>query len=245
MNIKRVIPLVFLFFSLFYLVFAFSMEQRRMIGDQQGWDPGSRAIPLGTGFIMLGFSIYLTFSSRREKEEEKSPDRETRNLVILSILLPVLYIVVFRYIGFILLTSVMLFTLVFFYYRKGIFFRDLGRYLLGLILTILLTLTVYTAGRFVTRFMIRYGKRVSSKLLAGRMFTSLVVLIILAAILLLVSLLYKRLWRERAGRRNSRQEEIGSKVFISVVTASAITEILYLVFRQIFWVSLARGIIFW
>ncbi len=251
MKIKRVIPLVFLIFSVFYLVFAFSMEQRRMIGDQQGWDPGSRAIPLGTGFIMLAFSLYLTFSSRREKNEEDVLDRETRNLVILSILLPVLYITVFRYVGFIILTSAMLFTLIFFYYRKGIFLSDAGRYLWGLILSVLLTLSVYTVGRLVTRFFVRYGKHVSSKLLSGRMFTSLVVLILLAVILAVVNMFYKMFYKRRKGRignvsrSNTNRESIDSTLFTAMITATAITEILYLVFKQIFWVSLARGVIFW
>ncbi|GAF82731.1 unnamed protein product, partial [marine sediment metagenome] len=87
-----------------------------MIGDEMGWDPGSRAMPIGIGFLMLGVSIYLFFKERKSGEEEITLDFASKKLIIITIMLSILYILFFRFVGFVLSTNILLFALIYFYY---------------------------------------------------------------------------------------------------------------------------------
>ena len=92
LSTNKIIAFAFLIFSILYIIFGFSIEQRRMIGDRQGWDPGSRAIPIGTGFIMLIVSMYIILLAKEKKSpgDRQQNDTASRNLVAMSILVPVL-----------------------------------------------------------------------------------------------------------------------------------------------------------
>ena len=125
---RRIIPLVFLVVSLLYLAFSFSLEQYRMIGDERGWDPGSRALPIAMGFLMLGVSIYLIAVETAKEQKEHAVPAGARSLILLMIVLSVLYILVFRALGFILSTAVLLFTLIHFNRQENVRLEYLPRF---------------------------------------------------------------------------------------------------------------------
>ncbi|UCF99724.1 MAG: tripartite tricarboxylate transporter TctB family protein [Spirochaetaceae bacterium] len=232
---RRVIPLVFLVVSLLYLAFSFSLEQYRMIGDERGWDPGSRALPIAMGFLMLGLSIYLILNETAKEQAEGSVPAGARNLILLTLIMSVLYILVFRTLGFILSTAVLLFTLIYFNYQENVRLRLLPRFAVGLAASAAFGLLIYTAGRFITRGLFFLGRARGYELFTSKVFSAFVVLLAVSALFagLLVSF-----------RRTVNRSEFRSMLVAGLVSAG-VTEGLYLVFKQIFLVNLARGIVFW
>lgn len=235
LHIKKGIPIVFIFFSLLYIIFSFSIEQRKMIGDEMGWDPGSRAIPVGIGFLMLGVSIYLLFKERKSKEEEISIDPASKKLIIITITLSILYILFFRFVGFILSTNILIFTLIYFYYKKDIKWSMLKIFSIGLLISTGTMILFYSIGRLATHFLFLMERKLNLEIFSGRFFitggTFLILLLIFLALLLLF--------------RKALKNESFRIPLISGLTTIGITEFIYIVFKQIFWVSLAKGLIFW
>jgi hypothetical protein len=232
---RRVIPLVFLVVSLLYLAFSFSLEQYRMIGDERGWDPGSRALPIAMGFLMLGLSTYLVLRETTKEQEEQAVSSGARKLILLTIVLSVLYILAFRLLGFILSTAILLFTLIYFNYHENVRLKLLPRFSVGLISSTVFVLLIYTAGRFITRSLFYLGRVRGYELFTSKVFSAFVVLLF-AAVLFALLLVFFRKTVNKAETRS---------MLIAGLMAAGVTEGLYLVFKQIFLVNLARGIVFW
>ncbi len=233
---KKIIPVVFIVVSLLYIAFGFSLEHRRMIGDEKGWDPGSRAMPLGVGFLMLAASIYLTLKKESfEKLGQLQPDSGSVKLISLTIMLSVMYIFFFRYVGFILATNILLFTLIYFNSRQDISWNMIPNWGLGGLFSTGFTLLIYSIGRVTTRFLFLTGKRSNIVLLTNRLVTTGLTCA-LATLIFLIALFFVRKFL-----RGTPAKILMHAVFI----ATGLTEFLYLVFRQVFWVSLAQGIITW
>ena len=235
LSTRRVIPLVIVVVSLLYIVFSFSLEQRRMIGDVKGWDPGSRAMPVGVGFLMLGLSIYLSFKEARSGEEEKPLGTGSKKLIILTATLSIIYVLCFRFVGFILSTNILLFTLVYFNYRQDIRWNMVPNFSIGILLSSGFIVLTYSIGRFVTRSLFLMGKRSNIEILTSRVFTSGITLLVVIVIFIVTLLLSKE------AIKNEKSKSLCISGFIS----AGATEFLYIIFKQIFWVSLARGLIFW
>jgi hypothetical protein len=207
-----------------------------MIGDERGWDPGSRAMPISTGFLLLGLSIYLALKEGISiKDEEKSLDPRSVKLISLTITLAIFYILCFRYVGFILSTNILLFTLIYFNYKQDITWRMLPKFLFGIIVSSGFILLLYSLGRYITRFLFLLGKRSNIHILTNRLFFTGITFILLTIIFLLTLFIFKSIFKK----------EHSIILFTSVYIATGMTEFLYLVFKQIFWVSLAKGVIYW
>jgi hypothetical protein len=232
---RRLVPLFFLLFSLFYLAFSFSLEEHRMIGDEKGWDPGSRSLPIAMGFLMLGLSVYLISRETVHAPADRPVPAGARRLVLLTITASLLYILIFRALGFLLSTAVLLFTLVYFNRRQDVRRRLLPGYLLGVPVSAAFTLMVYSIGRFLTRFLFYWGRARESGLLTNKAFGALAAALVLAALFAGLLVLLGKAKVKPALR------DLGTAVLL----AAGVTEGLLLVFKQIFLVNLARGIIFW
>jgi len=206
-----------------------------MIGDERGWDPGSRALPIATGFLMLGLSIYLILRETAKEQEEQTVPSGARKLILLTIVLSVLYILAFRVLGFILSTAILLFTLIYFNYHENVRLKLLPRLSVGLISSTVFVLLIYTAGRFITRSLFYLGRARGYELFTSKVFCAFVVLLF-AAVLFAVLLVF---FRKTVNKPETRS------LIIAGLMAAGVTEGLYLVFKQIFLVNLARGIVFW
>ena len=232
---RIVIPIVFIFFSLLYIILSFSIEQRKMIGDEMGWDPGSRAMPIGIGFLMLGVSIYLFFKERKSGEEEITLDFASKKLIIITIMLSILYILFFRFVGFVLSTNILLFALIYFYYKRDIRWNMIQNFSIGLFLSVGLMILFYSIGRFTTRFLFLIGRNSNIEIFSGRLFITGVTFLVLLFIFFAMLLLFKKVIKNENFRIP----------LLSGFIAIGVTEFIYIIFKQIFWVSLAKGLIFW
>ena len=232
---RRVIPLVFLVVSLLYLAFCFSLEQYRMIGDERGWDPGSRALPIAMGFLMLGLSIYLFLRETAKQQQEQAVPSGARKLIVLTIVLSVLYILAFRTLGFVLSTAVLLYTLIYFNYHENVRLELLPRFSAGLVSSAAFVLLIYSAGRFITRSLFYLGRARGCELFTSKVFSAFAVLLFTAVLFALLLVFFRKTVNKPATR----------SILIAGLLAAGVTEGLYLVFKQIFLVNLARGIVFW
>lgn len=233
---KSLMPLIFVLVAIVYVAFGFSLEQRRMIGDERGWDPGSRAMPIGTGFIMLGVSIYLFLKESAVVDEGERPtDSRSVKLVVLTIALSILYILSFRYIGFVLTTYFLLVTLVYFNDSGDIAWKLIPRFMAGAGFGCGFILLLYSFGRTITRYLVLTGKRSKIELLSNRLFTTGITFVVLAVLFLISMGIARKYLKNTVSRR----------MMTAVCVASATTELLYLVFKQVFWVSLTKGVINW
>ena len=245
-------PLAWLVFSLWYLIFALSIEARRMPADREGWDPGSNAVPVGLGIIMVVVSLYLVFSDRGTLRAEHpaaaapgtAPEtvaRENsahagalRRMTTLTLIVTIAYILIFRWAGFVLSTTILMVTLTFFYSRGDIRRSDLARYGATLGATALTTVALYSLGRWIIRWTQFYGRTLDIALFRNRLFTALLALVAWTLVVAPAMAI--------ARRRGVRFNRPGTRAAV----VSAITTLgLYLVFQQIFRVALPGGWVAW
>ena len=206
-----------------------------MIGDDRGWDPGSRALPISLGFLMLGLSLYLSYWESRGSRDSSTVHKGPLKLILLTISLCVLYILCFRAVGFVLATCILLFTLIYFNYEQDVRWERIPRFLAGLVCSVLLTLSVYSAGRVIIRSLFFFGRNSGLVFLSSRLFSSAVVLIFMVVLYLALKFFLGRTMRNPDTRT----------LMISGLTATGLTELLYLIFKQIFFISLTQGLIIW
>lgn len=241
-------PLAWLAFSIIYLLFALSIEPRRMPADREGWDPGSNAIPVGIGYVMVAASAYLVITDRRKPVKKAASGKkesvadalptteapDVKALILLTIGTTVFYILLFRVAGFVISTTVLMLTLTYFYLRQRVRVAHLGEYLRSLGGALLTNVLLYSLGRWIIRWTQYFGRTWGVELLRNRLFTALLAL---AAWALIVAPIYivirrRKLWTDSSGTR--------------AALAACITTLgLYLVFQQIFRVSLPGGFIAW
>ncbi len=245
-------PLAWLVFSLWYLIFAFSIEARRMPADREGWDPGSNAVPVGLGIIMVVVSLYLVLSDRGtlrtnqpaaevagpatpvSSRETDGNDRALRRLTVLTLVVTAIYILIFRWSGFVLSTTALMVTLTFFFSRGDTHLADLPRFGMTLGATALVTVALYSLGRWIIRWTQYYGRTLDIELFRNRLFTALLALAAWALVVAPAMAI--------ARRRGVRFNRPGTRAAV----VSAVTTLgLYLVFQQIFRVALPGGWVAW
>lgn len=243
-------PLAWLVFSLWYLIFALSIEARRMPADREGWDPGSNAVPVGLGIIMVAVSLYLVFTDRGQArvgrpapaaaDAGETPRRDNgnaralRRLTTLTLIVTTAYILMFRWAGFVLSTTILMVTLTFFFSRGDMHRSDLGRYGTTLGATALATVALYSLGRWIIRWTQYYGRTLDIELFRNRLFTALLALAAWALIIAPAMAI--------ARRHGIRFNQPGTRAAV----VSAVTTLgLYLVFQQIFRVALPGGWVAW
>ena len=237
-GIRTSLAVIFIVVSLLYLGFVFTIEQQQMIGDQAGWDPGSRAVPLGLGLLMLVLSVYIFFKEQRSQsdgEVSSFPNGETRGLIAASVVAAVLYVLLFRFVGFILLTAVLVYSLSFFNRRAAVRRNELGLYGTGLIITAGFTLAVYSVVRLVSRWLFLYGRQLQIELLKDNLFRAAIGLLFAAGMFAGALFSTRGLVKSKQGR-DCRS---------AAAVAAGTTILVYLVFKQVFTVDLAGGIIYW
>ncbi|MFP4430694.1 MAG: tripartite tricarboxylate transporter TctB family protein [Spirochaetaceae bacterium] len=244
-------PLAWLAFSIIYLLFAFSIEARKMPQDREGWDPGSNALPIGIGYLMVALSGYLLVTDRkgpRNKPDHGEPNKEprvdpgtlpdepadVRALIILTLITTLLYILTFRMLGFVVSTTFLLHTLTYFYLKKLVRPSDFGEYGLSLAIVAFINVLFYSLGRWIIRWMQYFGRIHEIGVLQNRLVTALLAAtawsIVAAPIILVMNRRRKRLHSSSVGDR-------------AAVAACFSTLGLYLVFQQIFRVALPGGIV--
>jgi hypothetical protein len=233
---RRIIPVAFIVLSVLYLAWAFTLDERRMIGDEEGWDPGPRALPVAMGALMLGLSTHLAFRGWKAPAAPASVPTPAVRLMLLTAALTSLYIASFRVLGFVLATTGLLYLLFFFNSMQDVRVRLLPSCLAGLAACASLTLILYTAGRWVSRALPAYGRSIGQAVLTDRTLGAGASFLAVAALFVATVALSRAI-------RGARSP-LG-RIPIAVLTAAGMTEGLYIVFGQVFLVRLAPGLLYW
>lgn len=218
--------------------YALSLEQRRMIGDEDSQDPGSRALPLTAGAIMFAAGVYEMLRPGKGRDAVPGGGKGSIGLFVFTLGCAVVYILLLEPVGFLILTTVFLYILFSLYSRTSVsdgklrFLDDL----LGLTAAVLFVTVLYSAGRFLSRELFYLGRSLGSELAASR--TVSVVSFTLIAGLLYVS----------AGKIVSfrlRGKDDHKIVVRSISLSTATTLFLFVVFRMTFRVNFPAGLLFW
>lgn len=236
---RKPIPLAFSVLSVLYFIYVISSGSSKMIGDEIGGDPGGMVLPLFLSIFMFIASIYLTITDKREGRSEKM-SREERQLFILTFVFAIGYILLARVLGFILCTVLLLFFLCFANQRRGLYKDDWKAATLGCVASVLGILIIYTAGRMVTRSLLLASRRgaVPSWLGSASM-TAVFSLVIMLVCIVAVILICKKIWPADESHRRAHD------CWFSSVIAVTTTELLYIIFKQLFLVELVKGLITW
>lgn len=235
------VPLAFMSLSVLYFFYVVSLGSSKMIGDELGGDPGGMILPLVLSIFMFLASTYLMITDTKKHVEQTDtfgPDE--RRLFTLTFLMAIAYVLAMRFVGFVLSTGILSFTLTFFYLRATVKVRDLKAWALGCLLSMAFLLALYTLARILTRFLLIGGRTGSVPPWMGSNG------FVIGSALLLVTLLYLPV--ALLGGRRVKALPVGSSVrdaFVSLLVSVATTELLYLFFRQLFLVELVRGLVAW
>ena len=225
---KKTVPIIFVIVSLVYFIYVLNSGSTVMIGDDLKGDPGSILLPIFVSVIMFICSVYLLF----KREPDVSTGYKENVAFYLTLILSIIYVLFFRFIGFLLITNFLIFTLVFFYSTKTNR-SSIKFYSLGLAISSLFSFVLYTISRFVARFLIITSRKIDSSWMRSSVF---IFFSNLAVLLLLLFFAYKLF---RKAIKGNDKNETGGFVFLSVCSAV----LLFLVFKQLFNVNLVQGLI--
>lgn len=235
---RKKVPIAFMILSLFYFIFVVSLESSKMIGDEISGDPGSMLLPLLLSIGMFILSTYLFFKEKPVQEESLTKDEQ--KLFTFTIILCVLYILLYRLIGFIVTSTILLFLLTYTYSIGKISRKNIASTLYGLLFTLLAMLIMYTIGRQITGYLFGLGRSTGIVWIS----TTFTVFMVTISILTLLFLGLKKLVSLLLAKKMQNNPQIRTIYICSLVTIATV-ELLFLVFRQLFLVNLSHGFINW
>lgn len=226
----KTFPFVMTILSALYFISVAVQEDFKYDVDTVGGDPGGKFLPLiMAGFLTLGF-LYITL---KERPDGNKMEKDTRNLFLATFGLCVTYVLLLKPIGFVLMTIVLLFSVLYLFTTIG----EKRSWKEGLIsggITAASTVAVYYLMRYLTKTMLRMGRNGSLPAVFGKTTTTAIVcLVLLTAVTVVLSLTVCKSLKAKG------KKTISSTCIITF----AVVLFLYVVFKQFFQVQLATGLI--
>ncbi|HEY9053893.1 MAG TPA: tripartite tricarboxylate transporter TctB family protein [Rectinemataceae bacterium] len=230
---RKTVPIAMLVFSLAYFPYILSQGNSKMIGDEIGGDPGGFLLPAFlAGFMLLG-AIYLLFADKIPVGDESAPKAGAK--FYFAIGSGILYILLFSKLGFIVASTLLVYSLSFIASLDTPIRKNLIPLFAGIATTLAFTVGCYSAGRFITRYLFQIGRTTSFTIASAPFFVFSANILAIGLILLAASQIVHRMKPGTVSR---------TVMSLGLVTAGSV-EFLFLVFRQLFLVNLARGVISW
>lgn len=214
--------------SALYLIYVISSESTTLVADAVGGDPGGKVLPLFMGaFLFLGF-LYITLT---ERPDGHRTDKGTIALFLLTLGLSVLYVFLLKEVGFIIMTSILLYILEYVYTTIGEK-RSIAEGTVGGAATLAVTCGVYLLMRFITKNLMKLARNGAIPVL----FKSTVTNGVVSAVLVLILTVILAVTIIRALRKTGH----GKAANAGLITFATVL-LLYVIFKQFFSVSLAPG----
>jgi len=226
----NILPLVMTILSLLYFLYVAASQDTILQADAVGGDPGGKVLPyIMSVFMFFGF-LYLTI---KEKADRKPMDVDTKMLFFTTLVLSILYVLLLRPVGFVILSSLVLYTLLYLYTSLGEK-RDWRSAIIGGASTLAGTCAVYYLFRFVTKLLLHLGrKNIIPSFFGSSTVCACIALAIVVGFTFLFALTLCRMFEKKGW----------GKVTKAGVVTFATVLFLYIVFKQFFMVALAPGIL--
>lgn len=226
----KLMPLVMTVLSGLYLFYVINSENTTLVADPYGGDPGGKVLPLVMGiFLFLGF-LYITLT---ERPDGKHTDPETICLFVITFGLSVLYTLLLKKIGFVILSVIVLYALEYIYTTIGEK-RNIKSAVLGGLITLAGSCGVYMLFRWVTKTLMRLAR---NKVIPVAFKSSVTTGTISCVIVILFTVLFSKLVCAPLKKNgHGRVANAGIITFASVL-------LLYIIFKQFFAVSMATGLL--
>ena len=238
---RKPLPFVFMVVSILYFIYVISLGSSTMIGDEIGGDPGGMMLPLVLSIFMFVASTILFLTDKKSQEAaQNSRGVSEQRLFLLTLILAILYVAAMRPLGFIITTAMLVFTLMFFYLQGTVVRKDVATWAVGTVATLAVLLALYSIGRVISRYLLLSARQGRIPQWLGS--TAVVAGVVLVIVLVLYYLLYKL---TRARFHHERVPVAVSHAFDACMISAITTELIYIVFRQMFLVDLVPGLITW
>ena len=216
--------------SALYFVYVIMSEDTILAADAIGGDPGGKILPAFMAlFMFLGF-LYLTL---KEKPDGEPMDPGTKKLFFITLVMSVLYVLLIRHIGFIILSTILLYGLEYIYTTVDEK-RNAKEVLGGGAITIAITTVIFIIMRTITKTLMSLGRDGAlTSIFTVATFEAAIsaVFVILAAVFV-----NKTLFKTMKVKGLNRASSAGILTLTTVL-------LLYIVFKQFFSVNLAPGIL--
>ena len=225
----KLMPAVMTVLSAMYFIYVLTSEDTILAADAVGGDPGGKVLPMVMAvFLFFGF-LYITVKERPDGEKM---DPGTRRLFLITLGLSVLYVLLIRYAGFVILSTVLLYSLEYIYTTAGEA-RDKKTAVRGGAGTLGITVAAFFVMRMITRNLMILGRSgVLPGIFAAAAFEGCISLVYVAAVTFVLN---RTLCRRLTGEKLVRIKQAGLLTLTTVL-------FLYVIFKQFFSVNLAAGI---
>lgn len=226
----KLFPLVMTVLSALYTISIALSEDFKYQVDTVGGDPGGKLLPLIMGgFLFLGF-LFITI---KERPDGKKMDKETLVLFLVTLVLSIAYVALLKPIGFILVTTILLYTLLYLYTTIGEK-RSIAQASIGGVSTLAATVGFYTLMRLISKSVIRMGRSGALPAFFGKSAGSAcIALLFVVAVTVVLALTLVKLLNKKGFNRPA----------VAGIITFATVLFLYVVFKQFFQVNLAPGLI--
>ena len=216
--------------SALYFVYVIMSEDTILAADAIGGDPGGKILPAFMAlFMFLGF-LYLTL---KEKPDGEPMDPGTKKLFFITLVMSVLYVLLIRHIGFIILSTILLYGLEYIYTTVDEK-RNAKELLGGGAITIAITTVVFIIMRTITKTLMSLGRDGA----LPSIFTVATFEAAISAVFVILAAVFvnKTLFKTMKAKGLNRASSAGILTLTTVL-------LLYIVFKQFFSVNLAPGIL--
>lgn len=226
----NIMPAVMSVISALYLILVISSEDTILAADAIGGDPGGKVLPIFMSFFMFVGFLYLAF---KDKDLNEPMHPVTKRLFIFTLVSSILYVLLIRYIGFIIMSTLLLYSMEYVYTTVGKE-RNNKEMIYGGLATTGLTTLIFYGMRNITKTLLRMAMRKTLPPIFS--VASFQALISIAYVLLIAFILYKTIYKKLKAQS---RDEVASAGFLTII----IILLLYVVFKQFFSVNLAPGIL--
>ena len=226
----NLMPAIMTVLSALYFVYVIMSEDTILAADAIGGDPGGKILPAFMAlFMFLGF-LYLTL---KEKPDGEPMDPGTKKLFFITLLMSVLYELLIRQIGVIIVSTMLVYVLEYSDTTPDKT-RKANEVLGGGAITIAITTVVFIIMRTITKTLMSLGRDGAlTSIFTVATFEAAIsaVFVILAAVFV-----NKTLFKTMKVKGLNRASSAGILTLTTVL-------LLYIVFKQFFSVNLAPGIL--
>lgn len=232
LSIQSILPIGLLVFAAGYIAFVYSQPNQRMAGDSFGYDPGGQLMPLAAAAVLVATALWELMRNWSHREDRSGQETAPLWLLFTNLALIVAFIALFRPLGFILTTSLMLYVMIALNLRSAGQQLDVRQLVAGFAGCAAYAVALYSLIRGVVRLCFIGAREYGLVFLREPTVQAILIMAVLSLALLAAGVILPRLTRH--------------KVLTAILQSTVgITLAVYVIFRLLFLVQLPAGLLTW